>query len=33
IHYNYHRPHTSLSDRPPASQLQAGVTNVMASYN
>lgn len=33
IHDNYHRPYTSVGDRPPASKLQAGVTNVMASYN
>lgn len=32
IHYNYHRPHTAVSDRPPADKLQSGVTNVMASY-
>ncbi|TFH74335.1 IS481 family transposase [Cellulomonas sp. HD19AZ1] len=29
IHYNYHRAHTAVSDRPPASRLHAGVTNVM----
>lgn len=33
IHYNYHRPHTAAGDRPPASRLRTGVTNVMASYN
>lgn len=33
IHYNYHRPHSAARGRPPASQLPAGVTNVMASYN
>ncbi|MGL5861162.1 MAG: IS481 family transposase [Phycicoccus sp.] len=32
IHYNYHRPHTATGDRPPASRLKAGVTNVMSSY-
>ncbi len=32
VHYNYHRPHTAVGDRPPASKLRAGVTNVMASY-
>jgi len=30
IHYNYHRCHTAVGDRPPASRLHAGVTNVMA---
>jgi transposase InsO family protein len=28
VHYNYHRPHTAAGDRPPASRLHAGVTNV-----
>ncbi|NKY54559.1 IS481 family transposase, partial [Nocardia vermiculata] len=32
IHYNYHRPHSAAGNRPPASRLHAGVTNVMASY-
>ncbi|WP_157126516.1 IS481 family transposase, partial [Nocardia mikamii] len=32
IHYNYHRPHSAAGDRPPASRLHAGVTNVQASY-
>src|SRR5690606_31644813 len=32
IHYNYHRPHTAAGNRPPASRLHTGVTNVMASY-
>ncbi|MFC8383225.1 IS481 family transposase [Nocardia sp. NPDC057272] len=32
IHYNYHRPHSAAGNRPPASRLRAGVTNVMASY-
>ncbi|WP_371113104.1 IS481 family transposase [Rhodococcus sp. JVH1] len=32
VHYNYHRPHTAAGNRPPASKLHAGVTNVMASY-
>lgn len=32
IHYNYHRPHTAAGNRPPASRLPAGVTNVQASY-
>jgi transposase InsO family protein len=31
VHYNYHRPHTAAGNRPPASKLHAGVTNVMAS--
>ncbi|WP_207125026.1 integrase core domain-containing protein, partial [Actinocatenispora comari] len=29
VHYNYHRAHTAIGDRPPASRLHAGVTNVM----
>jgi transposase InsO family protein len=29
IHYNYHRAHTAIGDRPPASRLPATVTNVM----
>lgn len=33
IHYNYHRPHTAAGNRPPATRLHAGVTNVMASYS
>lgn len=33
IHYNYHRPHTAAGNRPPATRLRTGVTNVMASYN
>ena len=33
IHYNYHRPHTAVGHRPPASRLHAGVTNVMASFS
>lgn len=32
IHYNYHRPHTTAGNQPPASKLGTGVTNVMASY-
>ncbi|WP_433711128.1 IS481 family transposase [Nocardia sp. CA-084685] len=32
IHYNYHRPHSATGNRPPASRLHAGVTNVQASY-
>ncbi|WP_051164681.1 IS481 family transposase, partial [Nocardia testacea] len=32
IHYNYHRPHSAAGNRPPASRLRTGVTNVMASY-
>jgi transposase InsO family protein len=31
VHYNYHRPHEALGGQPPASRVQAGVTNVMAS--
>jgi len=30
IHYNYHRDHTAIGDRPPASRLRTGVTNVMS---
>ncbi|MDT0382387.1 IS481 family transposase [Streptomyces sp. DSM 42041] len=33
VHYNYHRPHTAAGNRPPASRLHTGVTNLMASYN
>ncbi|WIX76837.1 IS481 family transposase [Amycolatopsis carbonis] len=33
IHYNYHRPHTAAGDQPPATRLDTGVTNVMASYS
>ena len=33
VHYNYHRPHTAVGHRPPASRLHAGVTNVMASFS
>lgn len=29
IHYNYHRPHTTAGDQPPATRLHTGVTNVM----
>ncbi|MFF0630238.1 IS481 family transposase [Streptomyces sp. NPDC004296] len=32
VHYNYHRPHTAAGNRPPASKLRTGVTNVVASY-
>ncbi|KQW17222.1 IS481 family transposase [Streptomyces sp. Root369] len=32
IHYNYHRPHGAAGGNPPAQQLRAGVTNVLASY-
>jgi len=32
IHYNYHRDHTAIGDRPPASRLHTGVTNVQPSY-
>lgn len=28
-----HRPHTAVGERPPADKLQAGVTNLMASYS
>lgn len=31
IHYNYHRSHTAIGDRPPAALLRDRVTNVMAS--
>ena len=30
IHYNYHRAHTATGNRPPASRLRAGVTNVLS---
>lgn len=30
VHYNYHRAHTAAGNRPPASRLHAGVTNVMS---
>jgi transposase InsO family protein len=33
IHYNYHRPHTTAGNRPPATRLRTRVTNVTASYN
>ncbi|PFG32888.1 IS481 family transposase [Sanguibacter antarcticus] len=33
IHYNYHRPHTAIGDRPPASRMPARVTNVMTQNN
>jgi transposase InsO family protein len=33
IHYNYHRPHGTAGGQPPASPLQSGVTNVLASYS
>ncbi|MBF6340087.1 IS481 family transposase, partial [Nocardia abscessus] len=33
IHYNYHRPHSTAGNQPPASRLHTGVTNVQASYN
>lgn len=32
VHYNYHRPHTAAGNRPPATRLQTGVNNVLASY-
>ncbi|MCV7674948.1 integrase core domain-containing protein, partial [Micrococcus luteus] len=32
-HYNYHRPHTSCGDAPPASLAPARVNNVMPSYS
>jgi transposase InsO family protein len=32
VHYNYHRPHTTAGNQPPASRLHTGVTNVMTSY-
>ncbi|MFI2638799.1 integrase core domain-containing protein, partial [Micrococcus luteus] len=31
-HYNYHRPHTSCGDAPPASLAPTRVNNVMPSY-
>ena len=33
IHYNYHRPHSTAGDRPPASRLKAGVANLQPSYS
>lgn len=33
IHYNYHRPHTAVGNRPPAAKARTRVTNVMASYS
>ena len=33
IHYNYHRPHTTNRDQPPALRLGFGVTNVLRSYS
>lgn len=33
IHYNYHRPHSAAGDRPPASRLTTGVTNLRPSYS
>jgi transposase InsO family protein len=33
IHYNYHRPHTAVGNRPPATKARNRVTNVMASYS
>lgn len=32
VHYNYHRPHTTAGNQPPATRLTTGVTNVMSSY-
>jgi transposase InsO family protein len=32
LHYYYHRPHGAHDGQPPASQLGAGVSNVLASY-
>ena len=31
-HYNYHRPHTTCGDQPPASRLHTRVDNVMTNY-
>jgi transposase InsO family protein len=33
IHYNYHRPHTTAGNQPPATRLHTHVTNVMTSYS
>jgi transposase InsO family protein len=33
IHYNYHRPHSAARDKPPATRLRTGVTNVRPSYS
>ncbi len=32
VHYNYHRPHSAASGRPPASLTPIRVNNVWASY-
>jgi transposase InsO family protein len=32
VHYNYHRPHTAVGNRPPATKARNHVTNVIASY-
>jgi transposase InsO family protein len=32
VHYNYHRPHTTAGNQPPATRLPTGVTNLMNSY-
>ncbi|WP_460401322.1 integrase core domain-containing protein, partial [Actinophytocola sediminis] len=32
VHHNYHRPHTTAGNQPPATRLHTSVTNVMTSY-
>ncbi len=32
LHYNYHRPHTTTGNKPPATRLHHHVTNVTSSY-
>ena len=31
-HYNYHRPHTSCHNQPPATRIPTHITNIMTSY-
>lgn len=33
IRYNYHRPHTTCPDQPPATRLPADVTNLVRNYS
>lgn len=33
LHYNYHRPHTTAGNKPPASRLHHHVINVTSSYS
>ena len=32
LHDNYHRPHTTCGNQPPATRVPAHVTNIMTSY-